>query len=101
MYYDIYDETEKKELVDALSKIGNKEVPICFGTNEDSDFTGNQLKNSITWTKIPSDEVRKFLKNHICDYNNSMSSALESVFDEDDDYEEGDFEAEEANNENS
>ena len=72
-------------------------------------FCAVSLKNSITWTKIPSDEVRKFLKNHVCDYNNSMSSALESVFDEDDDYEEGDFEAEEdqcldaqeeANNEN-
>ena len=95
VYYDVYDEAEKKELVDALTKIGNNEVPICFGTNEDSDFTGNQLKNSIEWTKIPSAEVRKFLEKHICDYNNSMSSILDSVFDVVDDYDEGDFEAEE------
>ena len=29
VYYDVYDEAEKKELVDALTKIGNNEVPLA------------------------------------------------------------------------
>lgn len=94
VFFDVYDENGKKELVSALRKLGSNEITLCFGTNEDSEYSGNDLLYAIEWTKIPDEATKKFLEDNVCDYNNSINNVLDSLYDDfedDDNDEEEDF----------
>ena len=92
VFFDVFEEDEKKELISKLHKLGNDEITLCFGTNEDADYSGNDLLESIEWIKIPDDATRKFLENKVCDYDNSINHILESLCDDDEDFEDEDDE---------
>ena len=78
-YAVFFDEEGKKKLVSTLKKLGDNTINILFGTNEESEFSGNDILDHIEWKKIPNDKVRKFLENNVCDYSNSLLEALNSL----------------------
>lgn len=92
VFFDVYDENGKKELVSALRKFGSDEITLCFGTNEDSEYSGDDLLSAIEWTKIPDEATKKFLEDNVCGYDNSINHVLESLYDDDEYFEDDNFE---------
>ena len=97
-YYEIISDSNKKTYEEYLSKYKDVEVMKCFGTNEDSYLTGEEIDGSIEWFEIPSDEVFKFLKKAVIGYFGGEISSLicelaekgGEEFDDDDDCDECD-----------
>ena len=97
-YYEIISDSNKKTYEEYLSKYKDVEVMKCFGTNEDSYLTGEEIDGSIEWFEIPSDEVCKFLKKAVIGYFGGEISGLicelaekgGEEFDDDDDCDECD-----------
>jgi hypothetical protein len=94
VFFDVFEEDEKKELISKLHKLGNDEILLCFGRNEDAYYSGNDLLESIEWITIPDDATRKFLENKVCDYDNSINHILEGLCDDDEDFEDDEDEDE-------
>lgn len=84
VFFDVYDEEGKKELTNALRKLGSNTITLCFGTNEDSEYSGDDLFDAIEWIKIPDEATKKFIENNVCDYDNSINDVLDSLYDYDD-----------------
>lgn len=101
VYFDVFTETSKKRLEDKLRDLGSSEITLCFGTNEDGDYSGNDLLDSIEWIEILDETTRKFIKKNVCDYDNSLDHILESLWDDEeyDDIDEDEDEDEEINEE--
>lgn len=96
VFFDVYDEDEKKELVSALRKLGSNEITLCFGTNEDGEYSGDDLLSAIEWTKIPDEATKKFLEDNVCDYDNSIDDILYKLYDYEDFEDEDNDEEEDA-----
>ena len=90
VFFDVYDEDGKKELVSALRKLGSNEITLFFGTNEDGEYSGDDLLSAIEWTKIPDEATKKFLEDNVCDYDNSINDVLDSLYDNDEYFEDDD-----------
>ena len=96
-YYEIISDSNKKKYEEYLSKYKDVEVMKCFGTNEDSYLTGEEIDGSIEWFEIPSDEVCEFLKKTVCYFGGEISGLICELaekggeeFDDDDDCDECD-----------
>ena len=96
-YYEIISDSNKKKYEEYLSKYKDVEVMKCFGTNEDSYLTGEEINGSIEWFKIPSNEVCKFIEKAVIgDFGGGEISSLicelaengGEEFDDDDDCDE-------------
>ena len=68
IYYEIISDNDKQKYEEYLSKYKDITVNKYFGTNEDSDFTGEEIDGSIEWFEIPSNEVLKFIEDAVVDY---------------------------------
>ena len=63
--YGLYSAAQKKKLVEFLQDHKDEMQQINFGTNEEDEYTGNDILESISWTKIDSPMVLKFIKKHM------------------------------------
>ena len=75
-YYEIISDSDKQKYEEYLSKYKDITVNKYFGTNEDSDFTGEEIDGSIEWFEIPSNEVLKFIEDAVVDYGGGEISGL-------------------------
>ena len=75
-YYEIISDSDKQKYEEYLSKYKDITVNKYFGTNEDSDFTGEEIDGSIEWFEIPSNEVLKFIEDAVVDYGGGEISDL-------------------------
>ena len=76
-YYEIISDSDKQKYEEYLSKYKDVEVMKCFGTNEDSCLTGEEIDGSIEWFEIPSDEVCKFIEKAVIgDFGEGEISSL-------------------------
>ena len=75
-YYEIISDSEKRKYEEYLSKYKDVEVMKCFGTNEDSYLTGEEIDGSIEWFEIPSDEVLKFIEDAVIGSGGEISEII-------------------------
>lgn len=62
--HEVMKESEMKKFIKDCKKLGDGEINIYIGTNEDVDFSGNELADSVNFIEIPSSETREFLFAH-------------------------------------
>lgn len=75
-YYEIIADSDKQKYEEYLSKYKDVEVMKCFGTNEDSYLTGEEIDGSIEWFEIPSDEVLKFVEDAVIGFGGGEISEI-------------------------
>jgi len=84
-FFDIFSKEDKEDLVSSLKKLGDDEMTINFGTNEDGEYSGNDILEDLEFTEIPDIATKEFIEENVCGYNNSIMDALEDLYDAIDD----------------
>ena len=80
-FFDVFSEEEKEDLVSALKELGDEEITISFGTNESSEYSGNDILEALEFEKIPDAATAKFIEEHVCSYSNSIMNKIDSIYD--------------------
>lgn len=75
-YYEIIADSDKQKYEEYLSKYKDVTITWYFGTNEDSDITGEEIDSSIEWFEIPSDEVLKFVEDAVIGFGGNKISEI-------------------------
>ncbi len=95
VFFNIFSKEDKEDLVSSLEKLGDDEITINFGTNEDGAYSGNDILEDLEFIEIPDIATKEFIEEHVCCYHNSIIDALEYLYDAIDDEAEDDEETEE------
>ena len=83
-YFDLFTEESKQDLENRLQKLGRSEITLRFGTNEDGEYSGDDLLERIEWIEIPDETTKTFIKKNVCDYDNSLNKILHGLWDGED-----------------
>jgi len=89
-WFEIFTDKEKKEFLAYLKKHADDYTTVSFGTNEDSEYSGEDIESCLEWKRIPNKETKKFLDDFVC--GNEISDI---TFEDEDDSEDDDSDEEE------